>query len=452
MLISFRVENYLSFGQATELNVQATRELHHRARTFRSDIPGLRLLPISAIYGPNAAGKSNLFKALMFVRTLVIEGTEPEAETGAKPFRLAKAFLEQPSRFEVKFLAGQQAFAYRLALTSREVREESLSELLRTTERLVFSRRTGREESVFQFGSGVGVGEDEQPSQFLHFIGKGTRRNQLFLQQAREHEIKLLEPALGWFSRTLLMIAPSARPSFLVTSLLDREDFRDFCNDAIERIGVGIESLEAELLSPASLALSDIVGKTTLDEEGRERRITRKGRKYVAVKRDGKTNFAKLITLHRDRDNKPVRFELPDESDGTQRFIDLLPALNSLSREGGERVVFVDELDRSLHTNLLQIIIRSYLDDLDGKSHAQLLFTTHDVTLLDQDLFRRDEVILVQKNDLGETELNSLSDYAIRSDKRLMKDYLLGRYGAVPPMRSLRLRRAASPDKGRSAG
>jgi uncharacterized protein len=106
-------------------------------------------------------------------------------------------------------------------------------------------------------------------------------------------------------------------------------------------------------------------------------------------------------------------------------------------------VVFVDELDHSLHTKLTRTLIQSYLDAWHEKARSQLFFTTHDVTLFDLDLFRRDEMALVEKNAEGETELKAVSDYAVRSDKRLMKDYWLGRYGAVPYTRTLQLRRKA---------
>jgi len=444
MIIRLTIENFLSFGKPAEFSTQATRELHHRARTFQSPISGLRLLPITAIYGPNASGKSNLFKALKLVRDLVINGTRPGESTGAQPFRLDRARMGQPSRFEIEFLVGDRAFAYRFVATSQEVIEESLWELRVASKQLFFSRQPGAEGSTYEFGPASGTAGDEKERQFLEFVGKGTRNNQLFLHEALDRGVKQLKPVLDWFGRTLVLICPRSSFQSLEVNLHERQEFKDFCNRAVRRIDAGIESLDTEFVSLASAALpeeiKDMLRKQVTETQNVFVRAS-DGQRYNAVMREGEIHVAKIVSYHLGSEGQKVRFEIPEESDGTQRFIDLLPAFHDLGVSGSEKVIFVDELDRSFHTKLTQTFIESYLAAWHDKSRTQLLFTTHDATLLDQDLFRRDEVALVEKNDEGETELKSLSDYQVRSDKRLMKDYLLGRYGAVPRTQTLRLRR-----------
>ncbi|MEI8108883.1 MAG: ATP/GTP-binding protein [Verrucomicrobiota bacterium] len=444
MLIRFTIENHLSFGKPAEFSTQATRELHHRARTFQTPIRGLRLLPITAIYGPNASGKSNLFKALKLVRDLVINGTRPGESTGAQPFRLDRARMGQPSRFEIEFLVGDKAFAYRFVATSQEVIEESLWELHVASKRLFFSRELGAAGSTYKFGPASGIADDEKERQFLEFVGKGTRTNQLFLHEALDRGVKQLNPVLDWFGRTLVLICPRSSSQSLELNLHEHQEFKNFCNHAVQRIDAGIESLDTEFASLGSAALSeeikDMLRKQMTETENVFLRAS-DGQRYNAVMHEGEIQVAKIVSYHRGSDGKKVRFEIPEESEGTQRFIDLLPAFHDLGISGSEKVIFVDELDRSFHTRLTQTLIESYLAAWHDKSRTQLLFTTHDATPLDQDLFRRDEVALVEKSDEGETELQSLSDYRVRSDKRLMKDYLLGRYGAVPRTQTLRLRR-----------
>jgi AAA15 family ATPase/GTPase len=173
-------------------------------------------------------------------------------------------------------------------------------------------------------------------------------------------------------------------------------------------------------------------------------RINR-GLRFSLRRKDGELKAAKLVSYHRAEGvTEPVAFDIGEESDGTQRVVDLLPAFHDLANAEKESVVFVDELDRSLHSRLTRGLIEGYLGGRPPNARSQLLFTTHDATLLDPGLFRKDEVWLIDKNEKGESELSSLSEFKLRSDKRLMKDYLLGRFGGVPNMHRLPLRPAAA--------
>lgn len=442
MLIRFTIENFLSFGKRTEFRCFATREMHHRERTAPGPLPGLKILPIAAIYGPNASGKTNLFKALQVVQELVVQGTRAGQSIPVQTFRLDPARVSQPSRFSVEFLAAGKVYLYEFAATTREVVEESLTELRAASDALVFSRKAGKEASTFEFGPAAGANSDEE-KQFLEFVGKGTRTNQLFLHEALDRDVKQLMPAVNWFRTTLVLIDPRAEHSALGLHMHARAQFRQFCTSAIQNIGAGIESLGTEVVTLEEAAFPDALKeqvRAQITEENAMLLRTPNGQRYYVARIDGDIRAAKVVSFRTGTDGKPVRFEIPEESDGTQRFIDLLPALHDLGVEGSEKVVFVDELDRSFHSGLTRKIIESYFFEWESKSRAQLIFTTHDATLIDQELFRRDELWLVDKNQAGETELKSISDYQVRSDKRLMKDYLLGRYGAIPPGRMVRLR------------
>jgi AAA15 family ATPase/GTPase len=442
MLIRFTIENYLSFGKKTEFTPYATREMHHRARTATGPLPGLRILPIAAIYGANASGKTNLFKALQAVQWLVVNGTRAGEFLPVQTFRLDRTRQGQPSRFGVEFLAGGKAYAYEFGATSSAVVEESLKEIRVASEPLVFSRKAGAAGPVFEFGPAAGA-ENETEEQFLEFVGKGTRSNQLFLHEALDRDVKQLKPVVEWFRTKLLLIDPRAEHLTLGLQMHTQEQFRQFCTSAIKNIGAGIESLSTEVVPLDEAVFSEGLREQLRAQVTGENAVllrTPNGQRYYVARIDGAIQVAKVVTFRTGSDGKPVRFEIPEESDGTQRFIDLLPALHELGADGSEKVVFVDELDRSFHSGLTRTIIESFFFEWEPTSRAQLLFTTHDATLIDQELFRRDELWLVEKNDAGETELKALSDYRVRSDKRLMKDYLLGRYGAIPPGRMVRMR------------
>ncbi len=150
---------------------------------------------------------------------------------------------------------------------------------------------------------------------------------------------------------------------------------------------------------------------------------------------NGKIEALRITTSHKTVDGGQTSFELYDESEGTERLIDLLPAFFDMTTADSQRVFFVDEIDRSLHTHLTRGLIESFLGARTQASRAQLLFTTHDPLLLDQDLFRRDEIWFLDKMDSGHSKLTSLSDFkGVRFDKDIRKNYLLGRFAGVPPM------------------
>ena len=142
--------------------------------------------------------------------------------------------------------------------------------------------------------------------------------------------------------------------------------------------------------------------------------------------------FEKLLAVHKNLHGENIRFQLNEESEGTKRLLDLLPAFAKL-KEGWETVFVIDELDRSLHTQLLEWILKYFLNACHADSRNQLIFTTHDVNILTQDLFRRDELWGINKNSDGASILYSFREFKkIRSDKDIRKVYLNGLMGAVP--------------------
>ncbi len=443
MLIRFVIENFLSFGAPAEFSVDATRELHLRERTYAGGPDELRLLPVAALFGPNASGKSNLFRALQVLQRLVVEGVRPGGAIPVSPFRLDPTLRNSPTRFSIEFLAEGHAYAYEIELTSEQVLKESLHAVKASGKTPLFDRRAGAAQPEFTFGKTLSEGQ-AQDGQFLRFVGMGTRSNDLFLHQALDRSIAALKPVFSWFTHTLMLLDPKTVYPALGFHMAARHDFQSFCSDSIQRIGAGIESLEPEVLSLQESQLPERLRELALqgvtDTEG-VLLGTPEGERYSVSKVDGELQVARVVSFHPGTDGKRVRFEFAEESDGTQRFIDLLPALYELGRPRSNRVVFVDELDRSLHSGLTRTVIESYLRSWQPSQATQFLFTTHDATLLDQDLFRRDEVWLLEKTQRGETQIRSLSDYRLRSDKRLMRDYLQGRFGAVPPTSRLLIRR-----------
>jgi len=309
----------------------------------------------------------------------------------------------------------------------------------------LFRRTLESDRPSFHFEDELTGGDPEQ-SQFLTFVGKGTRNNELFLHQALDRAVESLKPAFEWFSKILLLLDPRSVSPAMGFQLAAQDDFRSFFSDSVRRIGAGIESIEPEVLPVKDSNVPEHVREEAMrrltDVDG-VLMGTRDGQRFSFSKVNGEVQVARVVSYHPGTDGQRVRFEFSEESDGTQRFMDLLPALYHLGRPNHQQVVFVDELDRSLHSGLTRSVVESYLQNWQPGQTTQFLFTSHDATLLDQDLFRRDEVWLLEKTDRGDTEIRSLGDYRVRTDKRLMKDYLQGRFGAVPRTRRLAMRRPA---------
>jgi hypothetical protein len=157
------------------------------------------------------------------------------------------------------------------------------------------------------------------------------------------------------------------------------------------------------------------------------------GDRFVICLENDKPVAKKIVTMHDSYDGNPVSFDLSQESDGSIRLIDLAPAIVDLTREDSQKVYFVDEIERSLHSLLIEKLIKIYFDSCSEESRSQLIFTTHNLTLMDQKLFRRDEMWAMERTLSGGATLFPFSDFQdIRYDKDVRKSYLQGRLGGVP--------------------
>jgi len=158
-----------------------------------------------------------------------------------------------------------------------------------------------------------------------------------------------------------------------------------------------------------------------------------KNERILVKKENGQLKARKLFTFHKNLLGKSVRFEMDNESDGTQRVIDLLPAFLDIVQKETSKTYIIDELDRSLHSLLTRNLLKNFLDSCSKTSRNQLLITTHDLFLMDQKLLRRDEMWIAERTENGASNLIPFSDYKdVRYDKDIRKSYLQGRLGGIP--------------------
>lgn len=426
MILSFELENWMSFKEPVTFSMVASREKHHLERVPFLPKYKTHVLPVAAIYGGNASGKTNFFKALKFVRDLVVKGTQPDAPLPVDHFRLDGQGINQPTRFAIVLLVDEVIYDFSFTVNRKAVLTERLVQVLSTTEKELYVR-TG---DVIKFDPTLDKDE------FLHFAFRGTRSNQLFLTNAVSQKVDRFRPVYDWFRDRLEMVAPDSRFEFFEQFLDEGQPLFATLNDWLTRLDTGIVHLGGESVPVGNLNLPESL-RALLEEDVKEgmsvRLMNERNERMVVTRKDGDLLAKKLVTFHPATDGSKVQFEMAQESDGSQRVIDLLPAFLELSSKASNKVFVIDEVDRSLHTLLTRRLLDAYLSTCSASTRSQLLLTTHDVLTMDQELLRRDEMWVAERQRSGASRLFSFSEFKhVRADKDIRKSYLQGRLGGVP--------------------
>lgn len=450
MLLRFSAANVLSICSELELSLIATRETQHSERLAESSAFPQRVLQGAAIWGGNAAGKSNLCKVLGFAQRLVVEGTRPEASTGRIPFRLRENAGKEPTRLSFDILleidGKERPFRYRFAVDNRQVVDESLTEIRPSSERAYFTRSTGTDgRPGFSLDAWAGRDVADEDRQFARFVAKGTAPNQLFLHEAMDRNLRLLAPVFRWFRDQLVVLEPGAPYLPLELAGSNRHELRDYTVNLLSRAGTGITSVEAHEQplgsSRIDAGMAEKLRSALREEEAGILLRGPRGERFSVFRKEGDLVASRIVTFRLTAEGKRVAFETVDESDGTLRLLDLAPILHDLDRPGARRTYVIDELDRSMHNQLTEALLQHYLTTRNRATRTQLVFTTHDVQLMDQRLLRRDEMWLIERGPHGETLLESLADYqGLRADKDIRKAYLEGRFSGIPHLAPLSAR------------
>ncbi|MDP2141759.1 MAG: ATP-binding protein [Gammaproteobacteria bacterium] len=421
MLIEMNVTNFRSIRDLQSFSlVKGKGDELLTTNTFAtSAINGVDLLRSAAIYGPNASGKSNLLQALQTMKHAVLESAAT-LQRGDKlpvtPFLLNPNTRDMPSEFEVTFMAAGIRYQYGFAATAERVHEEWLLAYPKGRPQRWFGRVWNAAENRYDWELGSNLTGEKQLWQ------KSTRENALFLSTAVQLNSEQLRPVFDWFKETLRMANVGGWNSTFSASLCEKNEkarIMDFLHAADLNIDdILVESrpfdptfLPEDMPEPVRNAiLGDMKGKQILD----------------------------IKTIHKDSDGNPVTFELEDESHGTQKLFNFAgPWIDSLANG---RVLFIDELHDNLHPRLVQFLVQLFHNKESNPNNAQLVFTTHETSILNQDVFRRDQIWFCEKDDSNSTTLYPLTDFSPRKGRENLElAYLSGRYGALPFIRSLKL-------------
>ncbi|NQU65787.1 MAG: ATP-binding protein [SAR324 cluster bacterium] len=427
MIINFKVDNFMSFKDEVSFSLTASRERQHGDRVPKISKYQTRILPIAVIYGGNASGKTNFFKALNFVKRLVVGGTQPDSMIPIETFRLDTDSIKKPSRFELELLINDSIYEFSFIVTRKEIIEEKLVQMTSTSKKTLYHRREGK----------PNFDRSLSKDQFLQFAFKGTRDNQLFLTNSVSQKVGAFRPIYDWFKNTLELIAPDSRFEPFEYFFDKGHPLYNTMNEMLPQLDTGISQLGGEEIPFDNLPLPDIL-KSKLQEDVKEGTTIRflsgpTNDRFTVSRKEGELVAKKLVTYHPKSDGTNVKFEMRQESDGSQRVIDLLPAFLEISASQSQKVCVIDEVDRSLHTLLTRQLLEAYLANCSTESRSQLLITTHDVLLMDQKLLRRDEMWITERDKFGSSTLYPFSDFKdVRYDKDIRKSYLQGRLGGIP--------------------
>ena len=439
MLIRFTIENFLSFKNETTLDMLATEGEQHPSHLVSSNGgKALSVLRVAALYGANASGKSNLVKAIFFAKHLITEGTKSDQTIPVIPFRLDSQCQKKPTQFEFTINHRGNLYNYGVKVNSKYILEEWLfgTPKDRRVEIKYFERVTsGKGEVKVEFGPILSDNNSKQ-KQFLEFVAKGTRPNQPFLTEAVDRNVKAVKPLMDWFREVLQVILAESKYDMLEVKAHKDRSFTSFLGKFLKTAGTGIETVVTERLPFDFDQLTDIpeVEREKIKSEilkGSNFVITIEDKQFGATLADnGQPVLVGLKTSHRGHDGQAILFDLEEESEGTQRLINLLPTLET--SKVSPKVWVIDELDRRLHPLLSRMFLEVFLDSNKDSPKGQMIFTTHDINLLDLGLLRADEIWFIEKDKDGVSHLYSLAEFKMRPGLEIQRGYLHGRFGAIP--------------------
>jgi AAA15 family ATPase/GTPase len=305
-------------------------------------------------------------------------------------------------------------------VTRSKVVEEKLVDISAAREKLLYHREDGKD---------IDLHLPSEDTEFLKYAFQGTRSNQLFLTNSVSQNVKAFFPIYDWFKDTLQLISPGARYAKIYNFFDEKYPLYTSMGNMLQQLDTGISHVGIKDVQFDDPKLRDKLRNMLLNvEDGIPVRFNDE---LIATKRDGNITMQTLVTYHGAGADVP--FTISEESDGSQRIMNLLPAFLDMSATGSKRVYVIDEFDRSLHTLLTRRLIEAYLGSCSADSRSQFIFTAHDVLLMNQNVLRRDEIWCAERDATENSTLISFNDYKdVRSDKDIQKSYLQGRFGGIP--------------------
>lgn len=429
MVVQFNFKNYKSFRDEVSLDLSATKISEHGDHVV--EMANDKLLKVAAIYGANASGKSNVYDAFKFMSYYVVESFKFGGENDGRqkgdseyikvnPFLFDTTSREGESTFEVFFIDNSDTtgkiYQYGFALQNDEVVEEwfySKAKTARNRYKTIFYRKKGTDLEMYGL-----------PKSSVENINAALEKETLIVSLGAKLKISKLKRVRDWFVNNEVADFGDPAENFFRSQVLPEDflDSREVLNNVVKYFASFDEAIHDFRVEEVQLE----------SEKEADRRY-------------------KIDALHKMTDGDAYEsIPLKNESSGTLKMFALYPSLKEVLDHGG--TLFVDELNARLHPLLVRNIILTFLSLEINVNHAQLIFTTHDIWQFSNDLLRRDEIWMVDKNKDGVSDLYSLADFKdedgnkVRRDEALAKNYLTGSYGAIPALKPMTMLRGKNGD------
>lgn len=423
MLIEFKFSNFLSYKEMTSFSMVAGKE-RTNSKTLAS-IPKfrLKLLPLAAIYGANASGKSNLIKALGFLKTLVTT----QRVKGKIPLRHFYYSEDKNtiSNFEISFLVNELIYEFKIACNEDGLLYEELIERNSRSEKTLYLRDKDK----------VQINPKINSHDAIQCVAdRSLNRPCPLLTTLSSMKFKPFEGVFRWFSEELKVIH---QDSFLIPYGLDigENDSRNtLLSEVLRGTDTGISALVSTPVSESSLRLLPSERNELLSTVCHGSQLIKEagGGRLLAYFKDGDLAFRRLNAAH-EISGKEYLIPLEEESTGTKKIIDLAPAIIDLLLSKKNCVYVIDGIDHGLHIEINYWLVRRFLENVNSNTRKQLIFTSQDMNLLRRAGLRRDEIWFVERRRNSPSQLvNAVEFKGLRIDSSLQKLYEEGRLGALP--------------------
>ena len=434
MLISFSVENFRSFSEEQTISLVASRKIGNDHENHIIDSLGSKekILRAAVIYGANGSGKSNLCKGLIFMKKMIVSKSK-SSSIEANNFKFSDEFKD--SSFDIVFDVNKKTYRYGFILNRECIKEEWLLIINGGKEKTIFERITSDNGDV-EFPKTSSL-----PKKVKELSRIGGPPDQTFLYTIQsilksddfgEH----INNAIQWFSSVLKIISPHGNIKPITPMLNFDQKFRTFAGDFLKSSSTGVDHLTIDKKEVSIDDLEEVLPDEIFskinenDSTGFGIEISPGQEIFIEKNSDGKFYTISINAAHKNKTSKIIKLNLDDESDGTRRLLQLLPALHK--KESENNVYVIDEIDRSMHPILALEFMKFFLSSCKENDN-QIIVTTHESNLLDLDLLRRDEIWFIEKDATTlSSKVYSLSDFSVRTDLEVRKHYLQGRFGAIP--------------------
>ena len=415
MLINFTCENFLSFKDEKTLSMLTATPVKEFQDENVFQANRYKLLKSAVIYGANASGKSNLLKAMLKMKNLVINSAK-NSQKGEplrmKGFQLCTSTLKAPSKFEIIFLVGDKKYRYGFEADNQEIKSEWLFCSTKIKEDPLFIRE-GEAIQVFnKFKDGRGLEER-------------TRENALFLSVCAQFNVEIAGDILEWFANFNIISGLQDRlfQGFSENMFLNDDDSKKMITEFIQKADIGIQDINIKRLK-----VTDDILPPSMPKEMKQ-----------SLQEKELSNISTIHNIYNDEGNVEgvASFDFESqESEGSKKYFRLSGPIIDTLKNG--KILVIDELDARLHPILTAEIVRLFNSKETNSNNAQLIIATHDTNLLSAKIFRRDQIWFTEKDYTEATDLYSLVEYKlagrgkVRNDASFEKDYIRGRYGAIP--------------------